>query len=353
MAQPADVSAVVPSAAGGGEPILGSGAASLARVAGAAFVCVLLAFLVFEGLEDALSPDDRTVHALHYVRGLSASLLAALVVGLVTHRNERRRAAQLEAEVARRTGEAEEARAFLQVVVDTTPAALLVLDRDRRVVRANRTAETVHGVAPLGRTCHELDRRAPRALPDLRARREGGRPVVAAVPHRPAHRRDALGGEPPAAPARRAGGRAARRAGRDRAAEAPGAPPPPGEDGGVRASRGRGRPRDGQPALVHRGPAPAARPEGPPRRRRPRRGDGAAGGGPPRPDPPRARRLRAPPPRRGDPRFRAVGGRRRAAPAAPRPPDARGRRPGGVRPRDPAGLRDRGPPHAGGPRTCS
>lgn len=139
-----------------GTPPLASGASNLARVAGAAFVCVLLAFLVFEGLEEALSPDDRTVHALHYVRGLSASLLAALVVGVVTHRIERRRAAQLEAEVARRTREAEAARAFLQVVVDTTPAALLVLDRDRRVVRANRTAETVHGVAPLGRTCHEL-----------------------------------------------------------------------------------------------------------------------------------------------------------------------------------------------------
>ncbi len=130
--------------------------ANLARVAGGAFLCVLLAFLVFEGVEEALAPDDSTAHALHYVRGISASLLTALVVGLVTHRNERRRAAQLEEEVERRTREAEEARSFLQVVVDTTPAALLVLDRGRRVVRANRTAETVHGVPPVGRTCHEL-----------------------------------------------------------------------------------------------------------------------------------------------------------------------------------------------------
>jgi hypothetical protein len=88
-------------------PPVASSASSLARVVGAAFVCVLLAFLVFEGLEDALSPDDRAAHALHYARGLSASLLAALVVSLVTHRNERRRAAQLEAEVGRRGFEAE------------------------------------------------------------------------------------------------------------------------------------------------------------------------------------------------------------------------------------------------------
>jgi signal transduction histidine kinase len=125
-------------------------------VAGSAFLCVLVAFLFFEGIEETLAPGDAAAHTLHYVRGISASLLTALVVGLVTHRNERRRAAQLEAEVARRTREAEAARSLLQVVVDTTPAALLVLDRDRRVVQANRTAELVHGLAPLGRTCHEL-----------------------------------------------------------------------------------------------------------------------------------------------------------------------------------------------------
>ena len=73
-------------------------------------------------------------------------LFAALVVGLVTHRNERRRAAQLEAEVTRRTREVEEARAFLQVVVDTTPAALLVLDRDRRDRPRGSRARPVSGL---------------------------------------------------------------------------------------------------------------------------------------------------------------------------------------------------------------
>lgn len=150
-----ETAARIPPAAGG-RAAPHPGGANLARVAAAAFLCVLVAFLVFEGIEETLTPDDHAAHVLHYVRGISASLLTALVVGLVTYRNERRRAAQLEAEVERRTREAEEARSFLQVVVDTTPAALLVLDGSRHVVRANRTAETVHGLPPVGRTCHEL-----------------------------------------------------------------------------------------------------------------------------------------------------------------------------------------------------
>ena len=128
----------------------------LARAAGAAFVCVLLAFLAFESLEETLAPNDAAAHTLHYVRGISASLLTAFVVGFVIYRNDRHRADQLEDEVSRRTREAEEAREFLQLVVDSTPAALLVLDPERRVVRANRTAEAVHGLRPVGRTCHEL-----------------------------------------------------------------------------------------------------------------------------------------------------------------------------------------------------
>ena len=83
-------------------------------------------------------------------------MLTALVVGLVTHRSNKRRAAWLVAEVARRTREADEARSHLQVVVDATPAALLVLDRNRRVVSANRTAVDVHGLSPVGQTCHEV-----------------------------------------------------------------------------------------------------------------------------------------------------------------------------------------------------
>ena len=83
-------------------------------------------------------------------------MLTGIAVGWVTYRRDRRRAEELEVRIAQRTREAEAAREQLRVVVDATPAALLVLDRDLRVVLANRTAETVHGLPPLGRTCHEL-----------------------------------------------------------------------------------------------------------------------------------------------------------------------------------------------------
>jgi signal transduction histidine kinase len=129
---------------------------NLLAAATAAGVSVLVAFLVFEGLEQAIGGDGATVAALHYARGITASLLTALVVGLVIHGHERRRSAELEREVADRTRDAEQARAFLQLVVDTTPAGLLVLDAERRVIQANRAARAVHGLPPEGRTCHDL-----------------------------------------------------------------------------------------------------------------------------------------------------------------------------------------------------
>lgn len=58
--------------------LLATGLSNLGRVRGAVFVSVLVAFLLFEGLEDTLALDDRTTHALHLVRGLSASLLGAI-----------------------------------------------------------------------------------------------------------------------------------------------------------------------------------------------------------------------------------------------------------------------------------
>ncbi len=131
---------------------------------------MLVAFLFFDGLEVALAPDDATTHHLHFVRGITTSFLAALVAGAIARRMEQERADHLEAEVHRRTQDLEEARTLLQVVVDTTPAALLVLDSDRRVIRANRAAEAAHGLSPVGRTCHDLiaGQREPCAACDLR-----------------------------------------------------------------------------------------------------------------------------------------------------------------------------------------
>ena len=118
-------------------------------------LCVLLMFLTWEGVEQATALDDRVVHGVHYARGVSTSLLAALTVGLIGWRQHRRREAALSKEASRLGGEARDSRRLLEVVVDATPAALLVLDRDFRVVRANRMAEHVHGGPLVGAYCYD------------------------------------------------------------------------------------------------------------------------------------------------------------------------------------------------------
>jgi len=135
---------------------LGPWGGDLLRLAAAGGLCVLLLFLGWEGVEQVLALDATAVRRIHYARGISSSLATALVVGLVGWRQHRRREAILAEEAARRAREAREARLLLEVVVDATPASLVVLDRDLRVVRANRMAEQVHGVALVGGRCHEV-----------------------------------------------------------------------------------------------------------------------------------------------------------------------------------------------------
>ncbi|MEO8499472.1 MAG: ATP-binding protein [Vicinamibacteria bacterium] len=125
------------------------------RLAAAAGLCVLLLFLLWEGAEQAITFDDRTLHNLHYYRGISISLVTAFVVGLMSWRQNRVRAAALADDARTSAREAREARQLLEVVIDATPAALLVLDRNFRVVRANRMAERVHAGPLTGTVCHE------------------------------------------------------------------------------------------------------------------------------------------------------------------------------------------------------
>jgi signal transduction histidine kinase len=127
----------------------------LARLAAAGGLCVLLLFLVWEGAERTFVRDDRAAHRVHYARGISTSLLTAGAVGLVGWRQHRRREAGLAALVTERAQDARAARELLERVVDANPAALLVLDGERRVVRANRMAEQVHGGPLVGGRCHE------------------------------------------------------------------------------------------------------------------------------------------------------------------------------------------------------
>lgn len=127
----------------------------LIAVAGAAGGVVLVAFLAWEGVEASLAVDDATAHALHYARGISTSALVALAVGGLMWLQHRRRAEVLRSEVARRGREADEAGALLRLVVDNTPASLLVLDDQLNVVQANRTARRVHGTELVGHRCFE------------------------------------------------------------------------------------------------------------------------------------------------------------------------------------------------------
>lgn len=130
-------------------------ARDLRLTAGAAAATVLLLFLVFEGIEQSFVRADDSRRLLHYVRGISTSLLTAAVVGILGTRQHRARARALREEAGRRATEARDARALLGFIVDATPASLVVLDPDYRVVRANRVAEAVHGTGLAGKLCHD------------------------------------------------------------------------------------------------------------------------------------------------------------------------------------------------------
>ncbi len=89
--------------------------------------------------------------------GCLAILIAWLLLG--------RRFSDLGAAARRKTETLEKARALLQTIVDNTPASLLLVDEDHRVVEANRLAEQVHGTPPLGKSCHELLCQSPDPCP--------------------------------------------------------------------------------------------------------------------------------------------------------------------------------------------
>jgi hypothetical protein len=99
----------------------------LARLAAAGGLCVLLLFLIWEGVERTFAGDDRAAHRVHYARGVSTSVFTACAVGLVGWRQHRCREAVLSALAARRAQDAREARQLLEMVVDATPAASLAV----------------------------------------------------------------------------------------------------------------------------------------------------------------------------------------------------------------------------------
>ncbi len=131
------------------------GRGRLLRTALAAGSTVFVMFLIWEALEQWAASSDAVAHLMHYSRGISTSLVTGAVVAWFSYRSHRARAAVLEQEVDHRTRESREARQLLRLVVDATPAGLMVLDPSMRIVEANRMAEQVHGRALTGELCYE------------------------------------------------------------------------------------------------------------------------------------------------------------------------------------------------------
>jgi len=121
----------------------------------AAGITVFLMFLLWEGIELRFGDSEAIVRGLHYARGISSSLVVAMVVGILCYRQQRRRAERLEDEVARRTHQLRETEATLRTILDGTPSAMLVLDRDCHIVQANQTAQRVHQSALVGEQCFD------------------------------------------------------------------------------------------------------------------------------------------------------------------------------------------------------
>ena len=61
---------------------------------------------------------------------ISSSLVTALVIGWNSYRQHLRRASSLESEVEKRTRELGQAQRLLRLIVDTTPASLVLLDKN-------------------------------------------------------------------------------------------------------------------------------------------------------------------------------------------------------------------------------
>jgi len=141
---------------GSGAPMGRSRITALIHVAGAAGVTVLVCFLLWEFIEQRLASSDAVAHLMHYMRGISTSLITAAVAAWVANRHYAVRTALLETEVDQRTEESEKVGRLLELVVDTTPASMIVLDEDLRIVQANRAAERLHGVELAGSLCYDV-----------------------------------------------------------------------------------------------------------------------------------------------------------------------------------------------------
>src|SRR4051812_28898254 len=119
------------------------------RIALQGAVLVGSLFLAYEVVERVLllAASPATLHALHLVRGVGTAFL----LGTWSFLNIRKARLecdmhmqddlqQLETRVRNRTTELEEARAFTELLFNSLRERIIVLDREGRVVKANRVA---------------------------------------------------------------------------------------------------------------------------------------------------------------------------------------------------------------------
>lgn len=115
-------------------------------------------FLAFEIFEHASGVSGAAVHTLHLARGIGAAFMLATWSFLRIRKAHlegdtriREHMTKLEHRVGERTRELEEARAFTELLFDSLRERIIVLDREGRVVKANRAAEEVAGMPLVGK----------------------------------------------------------------------------------------------------------------------------------------------------------------------------------------------------------
>lgn len=116
---------------------------------------VMVMFLLWEGIEQGFADSAEARNLMHYARGISTSLITAIVVGWLVRVGHLRQARALQAEIASRTHDAESVKASFEAVVEHTPAGLLIIDSDFRVMYANSEARRLHGTDDIvGKACY-------------------------------------------------------------------------------------------------------------------------------------------------------------------------------------------------------
>ncbi len=129
----------------------------LIRLTAAAALTVLIALLSWEVLARNFS---STLEGLHYMREVAAGSAVAIVIGVMVLRKAFQVSAQLRESLATTNHQLAETEDLLDVVMEASPSAVMVLNTDRSLQKANRVALQVHKnltvgeiYSPLGERC--------------------------------------------------------------------------------------------------------------------------------------------------------------------------------------------------------